>query len=167
MRARAPRLRTLHRRGRAAWFKAAGWPSPCPSCVGEWPKAAAHLFGEGHVRLIGYSDEGRPCPAPSLEPGELIGSGAYPPDPSPSVATPEEINWPAGMVSFDDAPLNEIAGRSNAVNFMTIVVHPAVSQRRATGAFEAGDPPGPARSLSASIGLSLRRLPDGRLLLKP
>jgi transmembrane sensor len=70
------------------------------------------------------------------------------------------------MISFDDRPLAEVASKASSASFTPLRPgDAAVGALRVTGAYRLGDTEGLARSLAASLGLRVRRLSDGTLLL--
>jgi len=74
--------------------------------------------------------------------------------------------WPSGMLSFDNAPLEDVLAEANRYSGPRIVLDGAgLTQRRFTGTFRAGDAAGLARMLSAAFHLSLSRRADGSFVL--
>lgn len=120
----------------------------------------------GAVRLARYgADQPEPL-ALDLKPGEQVEIAPGTPPSAPRPASPAELHWPTAMISFDDAPLAEVLARANAVSLTELrASDPGVAERRVTGAYRMDDSEGLAASLAATLGLRVRKLPDGALLL--
>lgn len=120
----------------------------------------------GRVQLASYDDDQRQPERTTLAPGEAVDVGTGKPPERPHRASPAELAWPSAMISFDGAPLGEVLAQANAVSFTPIRAgDAAIAALRVTGAYRIGDPAGLARSLAASLGLTVERLPDGPLQL--
>ena len=111
----------------------------------------------GEVRLARYVGDETVRSDLRLAAGQLVTIGADDTPTSPRAATRAELAWPAGMISFVDASLEEVLAHANAANFSRITLaDPALSTLKVTGAYQIGDAAGLARSLAASLGLVVR-----------
>ena len=121
----------------------------------------------GEVRLAAYDDDVPRPTALRLEPGQLVTIGTRGRESQVRAATAAELAWPAGMISFVDAPLIDVLAHANATNFTRIdVADPKLADLKVTGAYEIGDPAGLARSLAVSLGLSVRQTGRGYHLIR-
>lgn len=85
---------------------------------------------------------------------------------APTALADGDKRWPSGMLSFDNAPLDDVVAEANRYSTVRIVLDgDALAQRRFTGTFRAGDAAGLARMLSAAFHLSLSRSDDGSFVL--
>lgn len=120
----------------------------------------------GEVQLARYDGTGQGGGV-SLKPGELVDVGKTPEPITPRRAHAADLDWPRAMISFDDAPLSGVLADANALSMTRIALaDPELGQKRVTGAYHMGDNEGLARSLSASLGLSVARTADGEILLR-
>jgi transmembrane sensor len=87
--------------------------------------------------------------------------------PRPTTASPQDMNWTQGMLSFDRESLGEAAAMINRYNSVRIKIAPPIANLRISGGFHASDPHGFARAVSAMFKLSIIRNADGSLLLAP
>jgi transmembrane sensor len=94
----------------------------------------------------------------------VIADAAAPP--APTALSDGGKRWPSGMLSFDNAPLDDVVAEANRYSAARIVLEDAaLAQRRFTGTFRAGNAAGLARMLSAAFHLSLSRRGDGSFVL--
>lgn len=115
----------------------------------------------GEVRLASYDDANAVHGNLRLAVGQLatIGSGNAPV--AARAATRAELAWPAGMISFVDAPLEDVLAHANSASFSRIdLADPSLAAMKVTGAYQIGDTAGLARSLAASLGLTVRGSAD-------
>ncbi|NNM77988.1 hypothetical protein HJG53_13855 [Sphingomonas sp. ID1715] len=120
---------------------------------------------DGELQLARY-EEGEEAGV-KLKPGELadVGNGSTPI--TPRRARPSDLNWSKSMISFDDAPLAEVLADANALSMTPIALaDSALGVQRVTGAYLMGDNEGLARSLAASLDLSMATASDGAILLR-
>jgi len=74
--------------------------------------------------------------------------------------------WTSGMLSFDNAPLEDVVAEANRYDGARIALDgDGLTQLRFTGTFRAGDAAGLARMLSAAFHLDLSRRADGSFVL--
>ena len=77
-----------------------------------------------------------------------------------------DTRWPSGMLSFDDATLDEVVAEANRYGRTPIVLDGGGTGRiRFTGSFRAGDTAALAHMLAAAFHLKLSRLSDGSFQL--
>jgi len=96
---------------------------------------------------------------------QVVIADAAPP-PVPTALSDADKRWPSGMLSFDNAPLDDVVAEANRYSAARVVLDgAALAQRRFTGTFHAGDAAGLARMLSAAFHLSLSRRGDGSFVL--
>ena len=128
--------------------------------------AARVILLGGTLQLARY--DGQPQDElPSISPGQLVEVGARPGSVSPRAAQASELVWPRAMVSFDDAMLSDVVEQANALSMTVLRIDgDELRTRRVTGAYQMGDSEGLARSLAASLGLSLTKTAEGALTLR-
>jgi transmembrane sensor len=115
----------------------------------------------GEVRLARYDDTEAVPSARRLAVGQLVMIGAGDAPVVARAATSAELAWPAGMISFVDAPLGDVLAHANAASFSRIdLADPSLAALKVTGAYQLGDTAGLARSLAASLGLTVRGSAD-------
>lgn len=120
----------------------------------------------GEIRLARYDEQGPEGANLALEPGQAIDVGKSREVSPARPVSPTELNWPAGMMSFDNAPLSEVVARVNALTFTPLRIGaPDIANLRVTGAYRVGDAAGLARTLAAALGLSVEHSPDGGFTL--
>jgi transmembrane sensor len=84
----------------------------------------------------------------------------------PTDSTPAEADWPNAMLSFEDAPLDQVIAAANRHGPPDIVLaDPMLTKLRFTGTFKAADTEQLARLIAASFKLELSRRHDGTLVL--
>ncbi len=111
----------------------------------------------GQVRLARYDGDNAVPSDLRLAVGQLATIGPADGPVSSRAATRAELAWPAGMISFVDAPLEEVIAHANAASFSRIdLADPALATLKVTGAYQLGDTAGLARSLAASLHLVVR-----------
>ena len=122
------------------------------------------LEGSVEVRGIGATQTRGPR-VERLKPGQkLIVANSAPAE--RQQPTRGETSWPARMLEFDDARLDEAAALANRYSRLQLKLDDErIRSLRVSGAFRAGDISGFARSLAAAFDLRIVSQPDGSLLL--
>lgn len=125
------------------------------------------------VSLLEGSVEVRPQSAASatkahastvLKPGQhlVVAQGS-----SPQPLKTEEQRWTSGMLSFEDAELQEVVAAANRYNAVGILLaDPATGRLRFSGTFDPREPDAFARSLASMYNLRLDRDADGMIRLR-
>lgn len=78
---------------------------------------------------------------------------------------PPAPDWTRGMLQFDGTPIEAAVALANRYSNRQIFIEEKLGELRVSGAFRAGDTDGLAKALAAAFHLSLRRRPDGNLIL--
>lgn len=124
------------------------------------------LRGSVEVRSSAPDGNAAQRPGRLLVPGQQLsvqhGIAAGP----PTSVRSAEARWPSGMLSFDNAKLEEVIAAANRYAATPIVLpDEAIRERRFTGTIKANDTEGLARMLAETFRLTLSRAPDGSLVL--
>lgn len=124
------------------------------------------LRGSVEVRKAATGLGGRAGKGQLLLPGERLALEPRTPTGSPVALRGTDTRWPSGMLSFEDAPLAEVAAAANRYNEDQIILTgPAVGALRFTGTFAATRPHDLARMLAATFNLDLTRGDRGSIVL--
>lgn len=102
-----------------------------------------------------------------LPAGEIVSIGSAGQIAAPTSLREPDTRWPAGMLSFDKAPLGDVVAEANRYTATRIVLADSgVAALRFSGTFRTGDAKNLARMLSAAFSLSVSRGGDGSLVLR-
>lgn len=100
-----------------------------------------------------------------LKPGQhlVVAQGS-----SPRPLNSETQRWTSGMLSFEDAGLEDVVAAANRYNAVKILLaDPATGQLRFSGTFNPREPDAFARSLASMFDLRMDRDADGSIHLGP
>ena len=85
---------------------------------------------------------------------------------APTGSSPTDADWPNAMLSFEDAPLDQVVATANRHGPPAIILaDPSLTKLRFTGTFKAADTAQLAKLIAASFKLELMRGPGGALVL--
>jgi transmembrane sensor len=86
----------------------------------------------------------------------------------PTPASQTDTDWPAGMLSFEDAALGDVVAAANRRGSPAVVLaDPSLAKLRFTGTFRAADTEQLAKLIAAMFQLELSRGDGGELVLSP
>ena len=133
--------------------------------VSLWDNRLAVVLIEGSVEIRRPSAPDQRPARHRLQAGQRLSiAGSAPVVRQP--ASRGETLWPARMLEFDEARLEEAAALVNRYGGGQLSLgSDRIRNLRISGAYRAGDVDGFARSLAAAFGLRLEAQPDGSLLL--
>jgi transmembrane sensor len=125
------------------------------------------IEGSLEVRPVATADPRRPSRSTRLVPGQraVLVDGEIDKEPVQSVRP--GADWPNGMLSFEDAPLDQVVAAANRYSAVQIVLaDPTVVSLRFTGTFKATDTEQLANLLAAMFSLDLTRGNDRMFVLR-
>jgi len=121
---------------------------------------------QGSVEVRRRAAAGTPAASTLLRPGQQFALNGSKPVAAPVAVSASKMRWPSGMLSFEDAPLEEVVASANRYSPTQIVIRdPAAGERRFTGTFRAGEPGQLADMIGSMFDMSVERDQADNLVL--